>query len=97
MIDKERMERIKTALLQAGASAVEYEIIYGHAVLEILNTIGKQQPGIVIMGNQGRGQIKEILLGSVAHQIARKAKVPVLLVPQYLDDTKLINKGDQNV
>jgi nucleotide-binding universal stress UspA family protein len=33
------------------------------------------------MGTQGKGFIKELFLGSVAHNVARLAPCPVLLVP----------------
>jgi len=34
-----------------------------------------------VMGSQGRGFIGEVFLGSVSHQVVRRAPVPVLLVP----------------
>jgi nucleotide-binding universal stress UspA family protein len=33
------------------------------------------------MGTQGKGFIKEIFLGSVAHNVSRLAACPVLLIP----------------
>lgn len=35
---------------------------------------------LIIVGSSGMGQIAEILLGSVSHRVAHRAKVPVLIV-----------------
>lgn len=80
-VDKERLNRIKTELLDEGASDIDYQIIYGHAVLIILEEINKIKPSLVVMGNQGRGRTKELFLGSVSQNVVRQSAVPVLLVP----------------
>ncbi|GAK56827.1 UspA domain protein [Candidatus Vecturithrix granuli] len=80
-IDTERLERIKTELLADGASEVTYTIVEGHAALVILDEIARTQPTLVVMGNQGRGRIHELFIGSVAHHVVRQAPAPVLLIP----------------
>jgi len=80
-IDRERLERLKEILIKKGADDVRIELPYGYPVIEILNWTHKKDVSLVVMGSQGRGFIKEIFLGSVSHNIARQASIPVLLVP----------------
>jgi nucleotide-binding universal stress UspA family protein len=35
----------------------------------------------VVVGNRGRGSLREILLGSVAHHVTHHASCPVVVVP----------------
>lgn len=53
----------------------------GHPIPAILEVLKTQDISLIVMGTQGRGFIKEIFLGSVAHNISRLAPCPVLLIP----------------
>jgi len=53
----------------------------GHPLPAILQVLESQDISLIVMGTQGRGFIKEIFLGSVAHNVSRLATCPVLLVP----------------
>lgn len=80
-VDTQRLARIGEALCRAGASEVTHEIRFDHVARGILHAIEEWQPNLVVLGNQGRGYVPEILLGGTAHQIARLSPAPVLLVP----------------
>lgn len=80
-IDAERLERRKERLLALGASSVEVQIPYGSPTELILAQARCDHHSLVLMGTQGRGFMREIFLGSVSHNIARKAPLPVLFVP----------------
>lgn len=80
-IDRERLEMLKSKLVELGAGHVDIKLPYGHPTAEILAELSRKNYSLIIMGSQGRGFIKEIFLGSVSHHIAREAKVSVLLVP----------------
>ncbi len=80
-IDNERLERVKEDLVKAGAGEVSIEIKYGSAKKEIIQRAEDEDISIAVMGSQGRGYMGELFLGSVSHAAARKAAVPVLLVP----------------
>jgi nucleotide-binding universal stress UspA family protein len=80
-IDQARLERLKQRLLDKGAADVRIEIPYGSATQEILRAVAENGYSMVVMGSQGRDFISEVFLGSVSHNIVRKAPVPVLLVP----------------
>jgi nucleotide-binding universal stress UspA family protein len=80
-IDLERLQRLKTRLQEITDADVHMQLPYGHAVKEILRVVEAEQDALLVMGSQGRGFLAEIFLGSVAHQVVRRAPVPVLLVP----------------
>ena len=53
----------------------------GHPLPAIIRIIESQDISLIVMGTQGKGFIKEIFLGSVAHNVSRLAMCPVLLIP----------------
>jgi nucleotide-binding universal stress UspA family protein len=53
----------------------------GRPLSAILRSLESQDISLVVMGTQGKGFIKEIFLGSVAHNVSRMAMCPVLLIP----------------
>jgi len=53
----------------------------GHPLPAILRVLESQDISLIVMGTQGRGFIKEIFLGSVAHNVSRLSPCPVLLIP----------------
>lgn len=80
-IDRERLDRLKAELTGRGSADVRCEITYGSPVTEILKRAGADGTSLIVMGSQGRGYIGDLFLGSVSHNVARHAGVPVLLVP----------------
>lgn len=80
-IDRERLDRLQTGLKQRGASDVRIELPYGSPIQEILRAAEREDESLIVMGSQGRGFIGEVFLGSVSHQVVRRAPVPVFLVP----------------
>ncbi|MFO0915473.1 MAG: universal stress protein [Pirellulales bacterium] len=47
----------------------------GRAILELANTLGVD---LIVMGTHGRSGIRRLLMGSVAEEVLRGAKCPVL-------------------
>lgn len=80
-IDGERLAGMKLRLEQCGAVSVQTEIPYGSPTQIILEHAHADSFSLILMGNQGKGFIKEVFLGSVANNIARLAPLPVLFVP----------------
>ena len=80
-IDAQRLERMKLRLEECGAAAVATEIPYGSPTKIILDRARGDAFSLIVMGSQGRGFISEVLLGSVANNVARLAPLPVLFVP----------------
>jgi len=71
----------KQRLLQAGIPLVNDHFDPGHPLPAILRLLESQDISLIVMGTQGKGFIKEIFLGSVAHNVSRLATCPVLLIP----------------
>jgi len=80
-IDRGRLERLKTELTSLGARDVEIEIPYGNPKKEIVDRANRPDVALVVMGSQGRGYLEEVFLGSVSHEVARRSKAPLLLIP----------------
>lgn len=80
-IDRERLDRLTTELTGRGSTDVRSAITYGSPMTEIVQKASGDGVSLIVMGSQGRGYISEVFLGSVSHNVARRASVPVLLVP----------------
>lgn len=65
----------------AGVPRVRSRVSKGHPLPMILDDLKTEDISLVVMGAQGRSLLSEILLGSVAYNVARLATCPVLLIP----------------
>jgi nucleotide-binding universal stress UspA family protein len=68
-------------LLKAGVSEVQTVFDPGRPLPAILKVLQSQDITLIVMGTQGKGFIKELFLGSVAHNVSRLALCPVLFIP----------------
>jgi nucleotide-binding universal stress UspA family protein len=80
-LDMVRLQRLKTWLKGLGASQVSIELAQGKPGDEVLEYAKAKDCSLILMGTQGKGITREILLGSVAHQVARHAGQPILFIP----------------
>jgi nucleotide-binding universal stress UspA family protein len=74
------IEALVQRLKAAGVPRVHSHIAKGHPIPMILDALKAGDFSLVVMGTQGRSLLAEILLGSVAYNIARLAPCPVLLM-----------------
>ncbi|MEN4006267.1 MAG: universal stress protein [Methanobacterium sp.] len=79
-------DRIKDMLMQCKSDGkceegvnLNFESKKGSAADVILKTIEEEDIDLVVMGSSGKGGMDRILLGSVAENTVRSAKVPVLV------------------
>lgn len=80
--DEDRLRGLEARLHQTAEVDVRIQLPYGHPVEEIVRVAGEEEHDtLIVMGSQGRGFWSEVFLGSVSHQVVRRAPVPVLLVP----------------
>ncbi len=84
-IDRGRLERLRDALTGRGVRQVNIQISFGSPAREIVAASEAEDVTLVVMGTQGRGFFGKLLLGGVAHRVARRASVPTLLVPPKLE------------
>jgi nucleotide-binding universal stress UspA family protein len=80
-IDSERLKNHEARLRDKGVTTVETRISYGNPSIEILGAVRDTKPSLIVMGSQGRGFVRDLFLGSVSHNTARLAPVPLLLIP----------------
>jgi len=79
--DVARLQRMQAHLESQGVADVKVEVRHGSPVREIVGAAREGQHSLIVMSTQGRGALAEVMLGSVAGQVARLAPVPVLFVP----------------
>ena len=60
----------------------ELLLVKGIPVTRILQVAEKQKAGMVIMGSKGATGLRHLLLGSVAEQVVRLARIPVTIVKE---------------
>ena len=80
-LDAARLQRLKLWLERAGATQVDVELVQGNPGDEVVNMATNKGCSLILMGTQGKGITRELLLGSVAHQVVRHAEQPILLIP----------------
>jgi nucleotide-binding universal stress UspA family protein len=78
---RDRLAAWAEHLKGAGVPLVHPVFDPGHPIPAIMEVLKTQEISLIVMGTQGKGFIKEIFLGSVAHNVSRLAPCPVLLVP----------------
>jgi nucleotide-binding universal stress UspA family protein len=54
----------------------------GRPASVILDLADREKAGLIVVGRRGRGEVAELLLGSVSHEIVLHSRRPVLLVPR---------------
>jgi nucleotide-binding universal stress UspA family protein len=78
---RDLLEQWKQRLLKAGVPIVHDRFDPGHPISAILQVLESQDISLIVMGTPGKGFIEELFLGSVAHNVSRLARCPVLLIP----------------
>jgi nucleotide-binding universal stress UspA family protein len=56
----------------------EFLLIQGDTVAEVLRVASERKADMIVLGTHGRTGLSRLLMGSVAEQILRQAKCPVL-------------------
>ena len=63
-----------------GAKSIVRKVTTGAPFVEIVHYARKHGIDLIVMGTHGRSGIAQVLLGSVAEKVVRKASCPVLTV-----------------
>jgi nucleotide-binding universal stress UspA family protein len=72
---------------------VEERFVEGDPAKEILRVAKETQCDLIVMGTHGRTGLGRLLMGSVAEQVVRKARCPVLTVKTPLADASVPGKA----
>lgn len=80
-LDGLRLQRLQVWLKGLGTSDVRIDLAQGSPEVEIIKRAKAEGCSLILMGTQGKSITREILLGSVAHHVARHAAQPVLFIP----------------
>jgi nucleotide-binding universal stress UspA family protein len=78
----EKLERLAGELREAGVPEVEILVDHGEPWERILSRAGERSHTLVVMGTHARGPIPTLLLGSQSREVARRSRLPLLLVPR---------------
>ncbi|WP_297079159.1 universal stress protein [uncultured Enterococcus sp.] len=81
-IEEKKRIRIKTVEKEL-ADLVEHDtidIVVGDPAKKIIEYVQEHTFDLVIMGTRGRKRLKEIVLGSVSHEVSTHVDTPVLIV-----------------
>ncbi|MGI6433735.1 MAG: universal stress protein [Sphaerochaetaceae bacterium] len=79
--DKKRLAELKQRFGGDKEVEIALKLVYGSPPLEIMRALENSDATMVLLGTQGRGFLRELFVGSVSQYVARRATVPVLLVP----------------
>lgn len=60
---------------------VETTVLKGSSIYQLVAFIGASKPFLVVMSTHARGELGQLLLGSVAEEVLRQSHSPVLMVP----------------
>jgi len=63
-----------------GKASVHMESTNGNAAHKIIEYAKKEGFDLIVLGAMGESEVKDLLLGSVAHTVARHAPCPVLIL-----------------
>jgi nucleotide-binding universal stress UspA family protein len=79
-IGKKILEDAKGVLLTHGIKKIEAVLLMGDAPQEIVDFAKKEKMDVIILGNQGLGRIKELLIGTVTHKVFHAAHCTCITV-----------------
>ena len=81
-VSEQRQGKLQTIEAEAKEAGIDYEVTItrGEPVLKILQFSKELQTDVIVLGSRGLNVFQEMVLGSVSHQVAKKAKCPVMIV-----------------
>lgn len=62
-------------------SRYDIEVRHGDPAQNIIEIAEEKSSDLILISTKGKGNIKELLIGSTAEKVAEKSPIPVLLVP----------------
>jgi nucleotide-binding universal stress UspA family protein len=81
-LEEERRKKMASlaAELEAAGFEVKTRIEKGYPVKEILKVEKEEKVSAIVMGSHGKGNLGEVLIGSVSEKVIRRSAKPVLVI-----------------
>ncbi|SRR6266508_2020484 len=79
-LEAEGLDYLRTIETQFGDAPVECVIRFGDPVTEVLAEAEAFDADLIAVSTVGRSGVSRVILGSVAEQVFRKSKAPVMLM-----------------
>jgi nucleotide-binding universal stress UspA family protein len=84
--DREQLKKMLSEVVPADPSvAYEHKLLIGSPATAIVYLAEKENVELIVMPTHGRTGLMRALMGSVAEEVVRKAKCPVLTVKAKVD------------
>jgi nucleotide-binding universal stress UspA family protein len=79
--DRAQLEKMLKEVVPSDASVVvEHRLLMGNPASAIVHFAEKEAVDMIVMPTHGRTGLARVLMGSIAEEVVRKAKCPVLIV-----------------
>ncbi|UCZ51489.1 universal stress protein [Bacillus shivajii] len=76
---KEKIYTIETSVRKAGIT-IEVKHLLGEPGPTIVREANDNDYDLVVIGSRGLNQFQQMVLGSVSHKVAKRVKVPVMII-----------------
>lgn len=76
---KEKLSQI-IQFLEENQIKYKIEIKHGEPAQTVVNEANRHQHEIIVLGTRGLNNFQEMMMGSVSHKVAKRSKIPVLIV-----------------
>jgi len=76
---EQTVNEARSIVAEAGVEGT-VELVQGQAAEVILKHASTHDNDVIVLGSRGMGGIREFVLGSVSHNVAQHAKIPVLIL-----------------
>jgi nucleotide-binding universal stress UspA family protein len=85
---RDGLQREKQHAVERGVTDVETLIAQGPAAREIVSLAGSGSVDLVVMGTHGRSGLDQLVIGSVAEKVVRRAPCHVMTIREQVEGTK---------
>jgi nucleotide-binding universal stress UspA family protein len=90
MMEKNALSRMKKMIDDADSKIdIETQIRHGRTSREILECADRESADMVVMGSRGQSALSRAVLGSVSEKIAHELPIPLFLIPESTEKTKI--------
>ncbi len=78
---RQRLEEFFDETVDDPPSKLEYQVVLGNPIDELLAEAKKYDDPVVVAGTRGASRLQELFLGNTARRLVRRSEFPAILVP----------------